>query len=101
MNKYDEFAQYLLQDEPGKRDKAKARKTAIGLQEVDGLSPSAYLLETAKRHIDGYITIDEVRSLLNSYYNTQSNRSNVTNDANNEHPGTPLHAQASTGGQRS
>jgi hypothetical protein len=36
---------------------------AIGLQEVDGLSPSTYLLETAKRHIDGDITIDEIRSL--------------------------------------
>ena len=79
--KYDEFDQYLLQGEPGKRDKAQAWKTAIGLQEVDGLSPSAYLLETAKRHIDGDITIDEVRSLLDSYYNTQSDRSN---DANTE-----------------
>ena len=68
--KYEEFDQYLLQSEPGKRDKAQAWKTAIGLQEVDGLTPSAYLLETAKRHIDGDITIDEVRSLLDSYYNT-------------------------------
>ena len=73
--KYEEFDQYLLQGEPGKRDKAQAWKTAIGLQEVDGLSPSAYLLETAKRHIDGDITIDEVRSLLDSYYNTKSDRS--------------------------
>lgn len=79
--KYEEFDQYLLQGEPGKRDKAQAWKTAIGLQEVDGLSPSAYLLETAKRHIDGDITIDEVRSLLDSYYNTQSSRSD---DANTE-----------------
>ena len=36
--KYDEFDQYLLQGEPGKRDKAHAWKTAIGLQEVDGLN---------------------------------------------------------------
>ena len=79
--KYEEFDQYLLQGEPGKRDKAQAWKTAIGLQEVDGLVPSAYLLETAKRHIDGDITIDEVRSLLDSYYNTQSDRSD---DANTE-----------------
>ncbi len=73
--KYEEFDQYLQQGEPGKRDKAQAWKTAIGLQEVDGLAPSAYLLETAKRHIDGDITIDEVRSLLDSYYNTKSDRS--------------------------
>ena len=79
--KYDDFDQYLLQGEPGKRDKAQAWKTAIGLQEVDGLTPSVYLLETAKRHIDGDITIDEVRSLLDSYYNAQSDRSD---DANTE-----------------
>ena len=78
---YEDFDQYLLQGEPGKRDKAQAWKTAIGLQEVDGLTPSVYLLETAKRHIDGDITIDEVRSLLDSYYNTLSNRSD---DANTE-----------------
>ena len=76
--KYEEFDQYLLQSEPGKRDKAQAWKTAIGLQEVDGLTPSAYLLETAKRHIDGDITIDEVRHLLDSYYNTKSDRSDDT-----------------------
>ena len=79
MNKYDEFDQYLMQGEPGKREKAQAWKTAIGLQEVDGLSPSAYLLETAKRHIDGDITIDEVRSLLDSYYNTKADRSDNAN----------------------
>ena len=78
MNKFDEFDQYLMQGEPGKRDKAQAWKMAIGLQEVDGLAPSAYLLETAKRHIDGDITIDEVRSLLDSYYNTKSDRSDDT-----------------------
>ena len=75
---YDEFDQYLLQGEPGKRDKAHAWKTAIGLQEVDGLTPSAYLLETARRHIDGDISIDEVRHLLDSYYNTKSDRSDDT-----------------------
>ena len=73
--KYDEFDQYLLQGEPGKRDKAHAWKTAIGLQEVDGLTPSAYLLETARRHIDGDISIDEVRHLLDSYYNSKEIRS--------------------------
>ena len=80
--KYEEFDQYLLQGEPGKRDKAQAWKTAIGLQEVDGLSPSAYLLETAKRHIDGDITIDEVRHLLDSYYKTRTDR--IADDANTE-----------------
>ena len=51
--KYEEFDQHLLQGKPGKRNKVQSWKTAIGLQEVDGLVSSAYLLETAKRHIDG------------------------------------------------
>jgi fido (protein-threonine AMPylation protein) len=74
--KYDEFNQYLLQSEPEKRDKALNWMTAIGLQKVDGLRPSAYLLETAQRHIEGNISIDEVRHLLKSYYDTKNNRSN-------------------------
>lgn len=55
-------------------DKALAWKTAIGLQDVDGLTPSAYLLETAKRHIDGDISIDDVRDLLDSYYEAKTSR---------------------------
>lgn len=72
--KYSEFDGYLLQSEPHKRDKALAWKTAIGLQDVDGLTPSAYLLETAKRHIDGDISIDDVRDLLDSYYEAKTSR---------------------------
>ena len=72
--KYDEFDQYLQQGEPGKRAKAQAWKTAIGLQDVDGLTTSSYLLDAAKRHIDGDISIDEVRELLDSYYNSKTVR---------------------------
>ena len=72
--KYDEFDQYLKQGEPGKRAKAQAWKTAIGLQDVDGLPTSAYLRETARRHIEGDITIDEVRELLESYYSSKNGR---------------------------
>ena len=72
--KYDDFDKYLLQGEPGKRVKAQAWKTAIGLQDVDGLPTSAYLLDTAKRHIEGDISIDEVRKLLDSYYKTKTDR---------------------------
>ena len=77
--KYDEFDKYLQQGEPGKRAKAQAWKTAIGLQDVDGLTTSAYLLDTAKRHIDGDISIDEVRELLDSYYNSKSARTDEEN----------------------
>jgi fido (protein-threonine AMPylation protein) len=38
------------------------------LQQVDGLTPSEYLIETAKRNIEGEITICEVQERLNGYY---------------------------------
>lgn len=64
----DNFDEYLRQSEPHKRDRVQAWKTAIGLQAVDGLSTSEYLIKTAKRHIDGDISIDEVRTLICTYY---------------------------------
>ena len=63
-----ELSEYIIQSEPEKKEKAKAWKTAIGLQDVDGLKPSEYLLETAKEHIEGKIEIDEVRKRINNYY---------------------------------
>ncbi len=48
--------------------KASAWQTAIGLQDVDGLKPSEYLIQTAVKHIEGDITIDQVKDLLDSYY---------------------------------
>lgn len=64
----DNFDEYLRQGEPNRAEKAKAWKTAIGLQQVDGLKPSAYLVETARQNIEGDITIDEVKSRIDSYY---------------------------------
>lgn len=60
----DNFEEYLRQGEPNKAEKAKVWKTAIGLQQVDGLKSSDYLIETAKQNIEGDITIGEVRYLL-------------------------------------
>lgn len=54
--------------EPHKRERVSAWRTAIGLQDVDGLRVSEYLKETTVRHIEGDITIDEVREQLRSYY---------------------------------
>ena len=62
------FDEYLRQGEPNKAEKAKVWKTAIGLQQVDGLKPSNYLIETAKQNIEGDITIDEVKKRIESYY---------------------------------
>jgi len=62
------FEEYLRQGEPNKAEKAKVWKTAIGLQQVDDLKPSDYLIETAKRNIEGDITIEEVKQRIDSYY---------------------------------
>jgi len=67
-NSMDNFEEYLRQGEPNKAEKAKVWKTAIGLQLVDGLKPSDYLIETAKQNIEGDISIDEVKQLIDSYY---------------------------------
>ena len=64
----DPFKEYLRESEPGKCRKGYAWSTAIGLQAVDGLKPSEYLVDTAIRNIEGEITLKEVQSLLNSYY---------------------------------
>ena len=69
-----EFDEYLRQSEPHRSERAQSWKTAIGLQAVDGLKPSSYLLETARRHIEGDISIEEVKSLIDSYYQTQALR---------------------------
>ena len=53
--------------EPGKRERAYAWATAIGLQDVDGLKPSKHLLATAKRHIEGEITQEEARRIVDEY----------------------------------
>ncbi len=62
------FDEYKKLGESGKREKSENWQTAIGLQQVDGLTPSEYLIETAKKNIEGDITFDEVKERLKSYY---------------------------------
>lgn len=71
----ENFDEYLRQGEPNKAEKAKVWKTAIGLQQVDGLKPSEYLIETAKQNIEGDITIDEVKNRIESYYQQHPSKS--------------------------
>lgn len=71
----ENFDEYLRQGEPNKVEKAKVWKTAIGLQQVDGLKPSEYLIETAKQNIEGDITIDEVKKRIESYYQQHPTKS--------------------------
>ena len=66
--KTEEFKEYLKESEPDKQKKVYAWRTAIGLQDVDGLKPSQYLIETATQNIEGYITIEEALDRINTYY---------------------------------
>ena len=65
---YIDFDEYIRQGEPEKKDRAEAWRVAIGLQDVDGLKTSEYLQQTARRNIEGEITIDEARELVKQYY---------------------------------
>ena len=65
---YINFDEYIRQGEPQKKERAEAWRVAIGLQAVDGLKTSEYLQQTARRNIEGEITIDEARELVKEYY---------------------------------
>lgn len=69
-----DFEEYIIASEPHKRKRAYAWRTAIGLQAVDGLKVSDYLRQTAQRNIEGEITIDEARELVNTYYVSKTTR---------------------------
>lgn len=64
----DPFKEYIKESEPAKRDKGYAWHTAIGLQAVDGLKTSEYLVHTAIRNIEGEISFEEANVLLQTYY---------------------------------
>ena len=68
------------ESEPGRQQKAYAWRTAIGLQAVDGLKPSEYLKDTARKHIEGEIDIDEAQKLIKSYYQSKTARTSVDDD---------------------
>lgn len=69
-----DFDEYIRQGEPSKKEKASIWQTAIGLQAVDGLQTSDYLKQTARKHIEGEIDIDEARQLIKSYYQSKTRR---------------------------
>ena len=77
---YLDFDAYIRQGEPDKKEKASIWRTAIGLQAVDGLQTSEYLRETALKHIEGEIDIDEARQLIKSYYQSKHTREEVDDD---------------------
>ena len=74
-NPYEiDFEEYIRHTDASKKEKTLAWSTAIGLQQVDGLTPSSYLYETAKRNIEGDISFDEAKRLVDSYYKKKTAR---------------------------
>lgn len=71
----ESFEKYLKEAEPAKREKGYAWHTAIGLQAVDGLKTSDYLIKTAKRNIEGEISTRQARELIDSYYEENPGKS--------------------------
>ena len=86
-----DFDDYYEATEPGRRERASAWATAIGLQEVDGLKPSKYLIETAKRHIEGKITQVEAWRIVDEYYETKEGH-DLPDDGVNDGVRKPLNA---------
>lgn len=64
----DPFAEYIRHIDATKREKSYAWQTAIGLQDVDGLKPSSYLIDTAIKNIEGEISIDTAERWVSHYY---------------------------------
>ena len=77
----DPFEDYIRQGEASQYEKARAWKTAIGLQAVDGLTPSSYLVELAKKNIEGEMSLQALHTLLKNYYESYPNQEDRTAEA--------------------
>ena len=77
----DPFEEYIRQGEASQYEKAQAWKTAIGLQAVDGLIPSAYLVDLAKKNIEGQMSLQALHTLLEHYYESYPNHEDRTAEA--------------------
>lgn len=75
-----QFAEYIKQADPEKAEKIEAWQIAIGLQAVDGLHTSNYLLDIAKDHIEGKINIDEAQDRIQSYYVQRTDLADIENE---------------------
>jgi fido (protein-threonine AMPylation protein) len=78
------FDEYIRQTEPDKKEKGLIWQTAIGLQQVDGLKPSEYLIQIAIQNIEGDITFEEVKTLIDNYYKVQISRQDDEEDDRTE-----------------
>lgn len=80
----DDLSEYLRAKEPEKAELAGLWRAAIGLQKVDGLTPSAYLVETARRNIEGEITIAEAGKIIGEYYKSKAVRAEAAKTRTDE-----------------
>ena len=62
------FEEYKNHPDKAVRERANNWSTAIGLQDVDGLSVSDFLIQLARQQIEGNFTMDEVTQRLNEHY---------------------------------
>ena len=62
------FDEYLNDENVDKRERAKLWRTSIGLQAVDNLTVSDFLIEMARKHIEGEISMDEVNKMIEEHY---------------------------------
>ena len=71
LSNMEDYSEYIIQGEPDKRERVRNWMTAIGLQDVDDLKPSQYFLDTVRQNIEGKVTLEEVRRLVDQYYTTK------------------------------
>ena len=76
-----ELDEYIRQGEPLQAEKSEAWQIAIGLQQVDGLQTSEYLLDTAKEHIEGKISIGEAQQRIQNYYEERTDRKEIEDES--------------------
>ena len=63
------FEEYIKNGTPEQKERAENWQIAIGLQDVDNLKVSQVLIELARRHMEGKITIEEVEQRIWEHYN--------------------------------
>ena len=81
------FAEFKDDPDPEVRQRASNWSVAIGLQDVDHLSVSQFLIDTAKRNIRGEITQEEVARLMEEYHSMGGQRKGHCDKSNT--PETP------------
>ncbi len=75
----DPFDEYIKNKEPNKYYKSYAWSTAIGLQAVDGLKPSKYLIDNALLNIEGKLSLTDVQKLIKNYYDEKPSHQSNSN----------------------